>query len=641
MSAIAGLLLRDNAPLAIERLHVMVDAQRHRGPDGTHTWGEGPVALGQLMMHSTPEAVFEQLPLVARDGAIALVGDVRLDNRDNLIADLGLGDVPASLIPDGRIVLAAYERWGERCPEHLLGDFAFAIWDARRRAVYCARDHFGVRPLFYYLSDRTFALATEIKGLFALEEVPVRVNELRVAELLTRAVGDQTVTFYEDVSRLAPAHWMLVSASSVRVERYYQLDPSRELRLASTGAYAEAVRETFIAAVSSRMRCTTKVGAQLSGGMDSSSIACVARNLLRDAGGPPLDTFSAVYDVVSESDEREYIQAVLATGHFDPYLFAADAISPLTEFDDILTAHDEAMWGGNHYLSWQVYKEAQRRGVRVLLDGFDGDNTISHGLGLLTELAEKGRWLRLAKEVRAYSLRSDSPDWPKAYLEWVQRYAVAPALRRVKTTGATSSERATPGAWARYLRPELIERTGLLERRRAIQRGYHSDREKQYHALIDVGESRSLDLLGQSSSAFGVEVRYPYWDKRLVELCLSIPAEQKLHNGWSRMLMRHAMKDILPEKVRWRGGKANYLIAFDTGFRSFEHEQIKRIIFQESDILSPFLDIEALQTTCTRYLNGVNTEEEGLLIWRAVSLALWLRRVYHRPRVFSRKEVKR
>src|SRR5207245_10257224 len=174
---------------------------------------------------------------------------------------------------DAALILAAYERWGERCPEHLLGDFALAIWDARRATLFCARDHFGVKPFYYHHAPgRLFCFASEIKGLVALAEVPRRLNETRVADYLVPLLEDKEITFYEEIVRLPPAHRMAVTREGVRMEQYWALDPEREIRMKSDGEYAEAFREIFTEAVRWRLRSAIPVESMSSGVLDSSSI---------------------------------------------------------------------------------------------------------------------------------------------------------------------------------------------------------------------------------------------------------------------------------------------------------------------------------------------------------------------------------
>ena len=211
MSGIAGVYYLDGRTVDSADLERMVDILAHRGPDGAAVWCEGSAGLGHRMLHTTPESLHEELPLVSAYGDLALTADARIDNRGELLSALRI-DRPHEEVCDSELIIEAYKKWGERCPERLLGDFAFAIWDGRNRRLFCARDHMGVKPFYYYRSYRLFAFASEIKALLCLPDVPHKLNEVQIADyLLDNYYEDKAVTFYEGILRLPPAHVTSVS----------------------------------------------------------------------------------------------------------------------------------------------------------------------------------------------------------------------------------------------------------------------------------------------------------------------------------------------------------------------------------------------------------------------------------------------
>src|SRR6267142_6895205 len=283
MSAILGIYYLDSRPVDRMDLDRMIETLAHRGSDGSGVWNDKSVGLGHRMLWTTPESLHERLPL-AKDG-LTITADARIDNRDELINLLRLPPRPSESISDSELILAAYELWGEHCPEKLLGDFAFAIWDSRKQLLFCARDHFGVKPFYYYSSDKVFTFATEIKALLRLPEVPRQLNETKIAAHLTSIDIDKEITLYRDILRLPPAHSIKVNREGIRVQSYWSLDPSRSQVMRSDEEYAEAFRELFTEAVRCRLRSAFPLGFMLSGGLDSSSVTCVARNLLAQSPG--------------------------------------------------------------------------------------------------------------------------------------------------------------------------------------------------------------------------------------------------------------------------------------------------------------------------------------------------------------------
>ncbi|MCX7596682.1 MAG: lasso peptide isopeptide bond-forming cyclase, partial [Fischerella sp.] len=281
MSGIMGIYHLDGCPVNRKYLEEMVAVLAHRGPDGTDIWVGGSVGFAHRLLWTTPESLLEKLPLVDQDEHLAITSDVRIDNREELLNKLHVFTRLPDKITDAQIILAAYQKWGEQCPEHLLGDFAFAIWDRRKQILFCARDHFGVKPFYYhYQPGKAFVFASEIKALFCFPQVPRRLNEVRIGDYLALMMEDKAITTYKDILRLPPAHSMVVSESGIQLWSYWSLDLHREIHLASNEAYAEEFRQIFTEAVRCRLRSAFPIVSHLSGGLDSSAVTCVARDIL-------------------------------------------------------------------------------------------------------------------------------------------------------------------------------------------------------------------------------------------------------------------------------------------------------------------------------------------------------------------------
>ena len=322
MSGVAGILLRqDPAPVdAASDIQRMLARMRDRGPDGNSWWLDSGIALGHAWLNTTDEA--GPGPQTMAGGKLAITADCRLDNRDELMARLGIRD---RSVADAVLLMRAYLRWGEASPVHLQGDFAFAIWDAERQLLFCARDHFGVKPFYYHAADRRFAFASEIGPMLGLDEVGVRISEHRISGFLAGLPDDPQSTPYSDIFSLPARHSLTVTAQQVVLRRYWQIEPSaRPLRSDA----AEEFAHLFAQSVRNRMRGSQSVGAMLSGGLDSSSIACVAGLQNADERKPKLPTFSLVFEKGSSMDERVFIDAVLDQQKTDPTLIPVGNYAP-------------------------------------------------------------------------------------------------------------------------------------------------------------------------------------------------------------------------------------------------------------------------------------------------------------------------
>ncbi|OLE13334.1 MAG: asparagine synthase (glutamine-hydrolyzing) [Cyanobacteria bacterium 13_1_40CM_2_61_4] len=617
MSGIAGLLRLNGAPASRADVDCMLAPLAHRGPDGAGVQCAAPAGLGHRLLHTTPESLRERQPLASADGSLLLTADARIDNRAELIRALDLAD-PAAVITDADLILAAYDRWGEHCPERLLGDFAFAIWDARRQSLFCARDHFGVKPFYYHHAPgRLFALASEIKGLLALAEVPRGLNETRIADYLVPLLEDKAITFYAGVVRLPPAHRMTVSRAGVRLEQYWALDPGREIRLKSDAEYAEAFREIFTEAVRCRLRSASPVGAMLSGGLDSSSIVCLARRLLGEHHVAPLHTFSAVFPDVPQCDERRYIDAVVSEGGLEPHYLRGDLLSPLGDLDRVLAHEDEPFYAPNLFLHWELYRAAQAAGVRVLCDGVDGDTTVSHGLARLAELAASGRWPTLAAETFGLSRRLHQSPWR---LLW--RNALRPFVpQRARATWR----------WLRGRSPIInrafADRTGLARRLHALDperaTPARTARDEHWRRLTSGLVPFALEIADKAAAAFAIEPRYPFFDRRLAQYCLALPSDQKLRSGFTRLVLRHALHGILTDAVRRRGDKSNLAPNFRRALLHFGRATLEEVIGGDGSTIAPYVDLTALRRQYARYAAG-GAADAALPVWTGATLALWL-----------------
>ena len=640
MSAIVGLRQMDGQSVEAPALYRMLQAMAHRAPDGMSVWQQGSIGLGHGLLQTCLEDPAETQPLV--DGELAVTADVRLDNRDELSSALGLVDRSMS---DAALILAAYRRWGDDCPNRLLGDFAFALWDGRRAALLCARDHFGVKPFYYHASAECFAFASEIKALLTLPNSPHKINEAQIADFLTAVVPDSTSTLYSDILRLPAGHQLVVTSFHRRLQPYWRMEASGSVL---EGDPAEQFRDIFSAAVRCRLRGSRLIGAMLSGGLDSSSIACVAARILQEEKVGPLPTFSLVFDQTPAWNERIFIEAVVAQGGFDPCFLASDLIPVFAGFDQVLAEQDGPVLAPGLAINRQIYHAAANHGVRVLLDGHGGDEVVSHGFGRLRELAGAGQWVDLWLQVRGEANIYGTPAWRifAAYLSHFgpSRHIFRPVFRvaqrglRLFRRGRQHSENRP--VWNRFINPDLAARTDAADRYRtqwASMTDYKSEREHHFKTLSTPLQPYALEVLNKAAAGAGVEARYPFWDKRLVEFCLALAADTKLKDGWPRMILRQAMNGILPSAVQWRRDKFDFTPHLVRGMLAHHRPMLDRILLEDVEDIGGYVDLAEVAGSYRRMLQEAESTNgyDVQAVWRTVVLALWL----HQQRAVSRGAV--
>ena len=311
MSGLAGIYSLDGSPADRALLERMTRAIAHRGPDGIRYAVDGPAALGHCLLCTTPESLRESQPLWDETGSCCLAMDGRVDNREELTAALSSAGMRLRDDTDAEIVLKAYMAWGEHSPRRIVGDFALVVFDKRSRSLFCARDPLGVKPFYYWTDGKAFLWASELQQLFQHPSVSKEPNEGMVAEYLSAKITSVEETLYVGILRLPPAHVMVVSPDGVVRRRYWDVEPDVEPSWRSREECAEAFLPVFKEAVRCRLRSQKPVGAELSGGLDSSSVVSAAQALYREGAAHDLgfEAFSLVFPGLP-CDESQFIDAV-------------------------------------------------------------------------------------------------------------------------------------------------------------------------------------------------------------------------------------------------------------------------------------------------------------------------------------------
>jgi asparagine synthase (glutamine-hydrolysing) len=621
MSGIIGLYNLDGRPAEPPLLERMARTIAHRGPDGIRNWLNGPVCLGHLLLQTTPESAHEKQPLTNEDSALCLTLDGRIDNRTELRSLLDSKGLPLRDDTDAELVLRAYECWGEECPIRLLGDFAFAIWDARHQRLFCARDYVGVKPFYYHRSASLFAFGSEIRALLALDAVPRRLNESRLADFLVEELDreDEESTFYQDVQRLPAGHSLTVSPGRFHLRDYWQLKAPPLLKLGSLREYGEAFREVFVDAVRCRLRSTHPVGSTLSGGIDSSSVVCTIRELLATELREPLHTISLVDADESKCGETPYIREVLRGGGLTPHIVRSDQVTPMTQQ---MADSDEPFEIFTYFTNWFGFDAARKVGVRVLLDGISGDHTIPPYPYLAT-LLRSGQWNTLRRE-----LSFGTREMGESRLSILRTHALAPML-----PGWFEIWRRLPGRKPRPY-PESCIDPDFAHRMRIPER-FESKRQKLWAASRDIGTLHSWSFTcgilpfffehsGRLAATLGIEARHPFSDRRVIEFFLSLPLRMKTYTPMPKGVLREGMRGVLPEMVRERTLLADPGGAFITSLLQQDPVLSRPEHFTQAlGAAKGYVNLDAIRADRDRVDCGF--PDAGNSVWQALNLASWLR----------------
>ncbi|MGH7884639.1 MAG: asparagine synthase-related protein, partial [Thermodesulfobacteriota bacterium] len=423
MSEIGGIFHLDDKPVDRASLSGMSDSVKFRGPDRSGIWINGFIGLYNNQLITIPESEYESMPLSIENYTVT--ADSRIDNRTELIKNLEISGSPKE-ITDSLIILRSYQKWKEDCPKYLLGDFAFVIWDAIKKKLFCARDHLGVKPFYYYfVPEKLFIFSSELKSLFSCGLVRREIKDNKIFDFLKdNEAIDKTTTSFENVLKLPPSHSFEISKGGINKKLYWSFDPSKEIKYKNQSDYYEHFLELYTESVKCRLRSTKKPASMLSGGVDSSSIVCLARNIL-DNSEKQLTTISAITGDGTNCPEKPFIDSVVNQGGLNAEFIRSDRIESFkcglnNIFDNIQEPYDFTM-------NWiaLLNLKAKENGCNFIMDGVDGDLAANQGPEILTHLYKRRDYLKALNYT--YKMARFYEEPPIKYL-W--NYGIKPVAPR-------------------------------------------------------------------------------------------------------------------------------------------------------------------------------------------------------------------
>lgn len=550
MSIIYGKWNLEGKPIEKEILDACASTLNYWRADCQDTWLKETIGLGHLMLYNTPESLTEKLPYYDSLSKITITADARIDNRADLFQQLNIPHAFREGMPDSQLILKAYQKWGEHCPKYLYGAFAFAIWDEGANQLFCARDQIGIRPFYYHHQTGVFAFSTEIKGLLAIPTISKTVDSTYLLSLLT-GIGDfNDHTFYNQIKLLLPAHSLMVTSDGLKIKKYWTLNPKAKIKLASDDEYNEMYKSLLDEAVTCRLRTNYPIASHLSGGLDSSGIAALAHQKLKD-NNELLYTYSNAFPddkdwsgVYGYQDEYDKVLDVLKfTGIEHNHKMTKSHLSYLEEVGVFLKANAHPRRSSVFLNTYRIAHQAANMGVRTMLTGFTGDEVATtNASGFLQYYFENLQWLKLWKALsyrKGNSIKNFYYIARSVFNHKFKRFKKAP------TSLVTDKFQSFIGN-KRFF--ELIE---INFKEQLKNQSYKTSFSNQL--LINRIQSRFIDerleLESLASIPYKIENRYPLADVRLIEFTLATPLEQKVAFGEGRWLFKRAMKGILPNNV--------------------------------------------------------------------------------------------
>lgn len=614
MSAIVGIHHLNKEPISDEHIHRLMKSLQKYPADAVDVWKHKDIFLGCHAQWVTPESIGEQLPFYDYERQLAITADAMIDNREELFDRLGIHHEERKLMPDSKLILLAYSKWGDDVPRQLIGDFAFMIWDEKNQKLFGARDFSGTRPLYYFDHAQRFAFCTVMEPLLQLPYIKKQLNEEWLAEYLAIPnmidAVDVSKTVIRDIKQVPPSHMISVIDGMVKLSKYHVLSLNKKIRFKNDDEYIEGFREVFQKSVDSRLRTFKAVGSQLSGGLDSGSVVSFAANTLKKQN-KKLHTYSSIpmgdfNDWTPRHhipDERSFVrETVDYVGNIEEHYLSLDNKNSYTDIDEWLEMIETPYkFFENSFWIKGIFEQASRDDIGILLSGARGNFTISWGPALeyYVHLIKRMKWIQFTRELKSYSRNIG-----------VGRSKILPVISKKLFPFLNQEEE--------YQFPMLIN-SDFAKKMNAfdnIQKygigvdkspTYSIFEERKYFIDNEFIWNTNGVSFAKLSLQYGMLIRDPTNDIRVINYCMALPLEQFINNGMNRALIRKATEGYLPDKVRLN--QTNYGVqGADWVHRMMPYwsdliEEAKQLL-EDKDV-GQYLNMETIRTALSKALEVV------------------------------------
>jgi len=538
LSGIAGIVHRNGKPIERALLQSFADFLIYRGPDAQAIWMDGSRGMAHALLRTTHESLNEHQPASIGE-QYWIVADARLDSRAELVAELQRSRrAVRSNLPDSELLLHAYAAWGTHCVDRLRGDFSFALWDAKNKLLFCARDHFGIKPFYYAQLGDLLVFSNTLNCIRQHPGVSNELNEAAIGDFLLFGLNyDNATTSFRDIQRLPPAHSLTFSANGLKIKRFWTLPTDGRIRYEKPEEYVEHFQTLFESAVADRLR-TDRVGILLSGGLDSSSVAAVAKAVsAKNSGCPAIRGYTQGYESLLPDSDGEYAREVGEFLRIPVKFMPMDHTRLFERWDDpefsLPEPVDDPLFAGFIDSCRNISADC-----RVLLSGEGNDNLMSFQMWPYAgDLRRRGEWRRLLTEVANYF--------------WVRPFPWRGIRARVRRIIGRDPDMPVFPEW---FTAEFLRRGNLKARWREMCE--HPVTPSTHPILPKAHASFSLPhwmLMFEQENAgwtpYPLEVCYPFLDLRIVDYLLALPPFPWF---FKKMLLRAAMAERIPERVRTR-----------------------------------------------------------------------------------------
>jgi len=598
MSGICGILRTDDQSVDYSQLSKILYNMKNSGNDKKEIQVKDNTGFGHAMLWTTTESLTEKQPLVSSDGLYLLTADARVDNRKELIEKLQ-HRIGNDCLSDSELILLSYQEWEEKCLAHIVGDFSFAIKDNIKKQLFCARDRIGIKPFYYFFNHQSFVFSSEISPLFVHESIVKKPNIQAIQDYLRTLSIEYEQTFFQEIMRLPASHYMIIKDSELSINRYWFPE---KIQINNQISYEDAtikVRQLLTDAIASCSRSAYPIACELSGGIDSSSVLCIAEEC---KSSEPILPMTMRYKNM-KCDEGKYSNAVLE------YLNIKGTKLWINPSDNIKEVKNYY----KRFSDWPIYGEfsgiitegevAKKKNIRILLTGQGGDDIFAGTKYVITDLCTTYQWKKLYGELKYYNFSKSI----------IYNYLVSPFISikldsMIKNFFSKKNNNTSL--------PDLVPLESFLDKTyiKTI-----SQKRELYSLIGTTTAVWTNSNLYQNLEYDNIEVRHPFFDSRLIEFVLSLPPEYKYKNGISKRILRTSIKNIVPDYVINREDKAEFS---ESIHHKIANINLEAFLEKSSLIKYKILKKSELEKDIEKFNNKTMVHITPL--WTKILLDLWL-----------------
>lgn len=554
MSGIAGILLQAENINALQHLKRMTDTLIHRGANSVSYWSnkKNTIHLGCRHTHISEKQFINPTALTLR---YQIVYDVQIYNLLEIKVFLQNKGYQFLSQSENEVLLAAYDYWKERCLQHFDGKFSLAIWDEKEEQFFAARDRFGEKPFYFYEDEDNFIFSSEMKALWAVG-IQKKVDHKMLLNYLTlghvQNCVDKEQVFFKKIYALPPSHYLILNprkSAVSKITKYWGINKETKIDLVLNDAIA-IFDDLFQTSVHRRIRNVPSLGISLSGGINSGSIVAIANSIKSNS---TITAFSACYP---DNSISEYSLLNLCKNKFSisGYEVNPSVNDLINNFEKICYYQEEPFPSSEIFPQYLVFENAKNQQINILLDGHGANETLAGYSGYihwyLQEVLSRHKLGATQKELTAF--KNNKQDFIWGYKNYLAAFLPSHAAMRLEKREYLKTIHHP------YLHPDFAKQIKGHE-----WEGIHKPivtklNDILYFSTVEMGLYELLRFTDRNSMAHGIETRMPFLNHQLVEFIFSLPSQLKMHDGWTKFLLRKAMDKKIPKEIVWRKDRIGF-----------------------------------------------------------------------------------